>query len=121
MYDYARSWESPSNPDRSSSFRLPLEREQLEAVRALAKANKGERWTTAQTIALVIGVNVELKNHLVRLLWEWEDFPISTLSAMTSFSGQKLREIALSDPVSLYRCLDCEEPIVPHDRRYFLR
>jgi hypothetical protein len=33
--------------------------------------------------------------------------------------GRELREIVEADPISLFACVSCAEPIIPRDRRHF--
>jgi hypothetical protein len=112
------------NPDLRASpglLRLPLEEEQLQVAKATVADNKGAQWAAAQAMSLQVGDIVGLKYAIGRFLWELEGIPTSTISDMTEFSGQELREIAAADPISLFRCLDCEELILPHDHRHFMR
>jgi 5-methylcytosine-specific restriction endonuclease McrA len=97
-----------------------LEKEHLAAAKATVADNKGAQWTLAQSISLRIGSDVELKYDLARFLLE-QEIPTSTISAATGLSGGELREIFATDPMSLFRCLDCGEIILARDRRHYGR
>lgn len=45
---------------------------------------------------------------------------MAKISDMTGYSGRELREIVEADPISMFGCLGCEEPIIPRDRRHFM-
>lgn len=111
------------NPQGSASLdglRLPLEREHLEAAKAMAADNKGAQWTAGQALFLLAGDPIESRRALGAFLWEVDSLPTSTIADMTGYSGQELREIVEADPISLFGCLSCTEPIDPRDRRHFL-
>ena len=102
------------------ALRLPLEREQLEAAKAMAADNKGAQWTAGQALFLLAGDPTESRRALSAFLWEVDSLPISTIADTTGYSGRELREIVDADPISLFGCLSCTEPIDPKDRRHFL-
>jgi hypothetical protein len=113
-----------SNPDPWSSparFRLPLEKAQLEAAKAIAADNKGAQWAAGQGLFLLAGDSVGLREALGCFLWELEGIPTATIEAMTGYSGRELKEMHAADPISLFECLDCNAPIVPNDRPHFMR
>ncbi len=99
---------------------LPLEGAQLEAARAMAADNKGAQWAAGQALSSLLGDPVESRGALGAFLWELEDVPTATISDMTGYSGGDLREMVKADPISHFACLDCEEPIVPRDRRHLM-
>ena len=99
---------------------LPLKREQLEAAKAIAADNKGAQWTAGQALFLLAGDPTESRRALGAFLWEIESLPISMITETTGYSGQELREVVEADPISLFGCLSCAEPIDPKDRRHFL-
>ena len=114
---------SKRNPDPCTvpeGLPLPLERDQLEAAKAMAADNKGGQWAAGQAPFLLGGARGGLRKALGALLWECEAFPTATISDMTGYSGRELRAIVDADPISLFACLGCTESIVPKDRRHFV-
>jgi 5-methylcytosine-specific restriction endonuclease McrA len=112
------------NPDPGAlpeGLLLPLEKEQLAAAKATVDDNRGAQWALAQAIGLLIGDNPELKYELARFFWELDGVvPTATIEVMTGYNGREQRENATSDPIAWFRCLDCEAPLLPRDRRAFM-
>jgi 5-methylcytosine-specific restriction endonuclease McrA len=100
-------------------LRLPLEREQLEAAKAMAADNKSAQWAAGQALYLLAGDTVEMRRALGAFLWELGGIPTSTISIMTGYSGRELKVIVEADPISQFACLGCDERIIPRDRRHF--
>jgi 5-methylcytosine-specific restriction endonuclease McrA len=119
-HDQLRSWE-PSDPAQVPSLRLPLETENSKTAKVTAADNTGARWTAAQAIGLQVAGNPELRYALARFLLELEVVTFATISIMTGFGGGKLLEIAASDPKSWFKCMDCDEVLLPHDFKAFRR
>ena len=102
-------------------LRLPLEREHLEAAKAMTADNKGAQWTAGEALyRLLAGDPTESRRALSAFLWEDDNLPISMITDTTGYSGKELREIVEADPISLFGCLCCTKPIHPKDRRHFL-
>jgi 5-methylcytosine-specific restriction endonuclease McrA len=111
------------NPNLDSSpegFRLPVEEYQIEAARETLRENKGAQWSVCFSSGIQVGGNVELRDNLVALLMEF-DVPMATISDMFGLSGREVWAIAASEPISLFRCLDCGELLVVRDRRDLMR
>jgi hypothetical protein len=65
---------------------------------------------------LQVGGNAELRNRLVALLLEL-DVPTATICDMFCLSGREAWNIGASEPVSMFRYLDCVvAPCVPYPR-----
>jgi 5-methylcytosine-specific restriction endonuclease McrA len=111
------------NPDRDSSpegFRLPVQEGQIEAARETLRENKGAQWSVCFSIGIQVGDNAELRNNLISLLIEL-DVPMATISDMFGLSGREAWEIAASEPVLVFWCLDCGELLDVRDHRDLLR
>ena len=67
-----------------------------------------------------MGDNADLRNNLVAVLMEC-DVPMATISEMFGLSGREAWEIAASEPVSVFWCLDCGELLDVRDRRDLMR
>ena len=113
-----RNTEPARSPER---LWLPVDEGQIEAATETRRDNKGAQWTLAQAIGLLVGENADLKHELARFLWEVDGVvPTATIEVMTGYDGREMREIATSDPIAWFRCLDCEAPLLPRDRRAFM-
>ena len=111
---------SPSPGTPPGGLRLPLDGRQIEAAKAAYRENKGSQWAQALAVGLQVGDNAEMRNGLVSLLLEL-DVPTATISDMFSLSGRELWDIAASDPVSMFWCLNCGALLELRDRRDLLR
>jgi len=98
----------------------PVEENEIEAAREMLRDNKGAEWSVCYSIGIQVGGNVELRDNLVTYLAE-TDLPMATISDMFGLSGREVWAIAGSDPVSVFRCLGCKEPLTVRDRRDLLR
>jgi hypothetical protein len=109
------AWSSPQG------LRLPVDEAQIDAATETVLDTKGAQWTLAQAISLLVGGNADLQHELARFLWEVDGIvPTATIEVMTGYDGREMREIATSDPIAWFRCLDCEAPLLPRDRRAFM-
>ena len=114
---------SKRNPGPAVSLegvRLPVEDDQISAAREMLRENKGAQWSCCVSTGIQVGGNVDLRDNLVALLVEF-DVPMATISDMFGLNGQEVWAIATSEPVSVFWCLDCREPLRVRDRRDLLR
>jgi 5-methylcytosine-specific restriction endonuclease McrA len=111
------------NPDPDHSpggFRLPLDEDQIEAAKAVYRENKGAQWSAAVAIGLQVDGNAELRDSLVAFFVELV-IPTATIADAFCLSGREVWEIASSDPISMFCCLDCDDPIEVRDRKDLVR
>ena len=99
---------------------LPVEERQIQVAREMLRENKGAEWSACFSSGIQVGGNVELRDNLVALLMEF-DLPMATITDMFGVSGREAWEIAASEPVSVFCCLDCKELLRVRDRRDLLR
>ena len=112
-----RNSDPASSPER---LWLPVDEGQIEAARETLRDNKGAQWSACFSAGVQVGGDVELRNSLIPLLIEL-DVPTATISDMFGLSGREVWAVAASEPISLFRCLDCGELLVVRDRRDLLR
>jgi 5-methylcytosine-specific restriction endonuclease McrA len=93
---------------------------QIEAARETLRENKGAQWSVCFSIGIQVGDKAELRNNLITLLIEL-DVPMATISDMFGLSGREVWETAALEPVSVFWCLDCGEPLDVRDRRDLMR
>jgi 5-methylcytosine-specific restriction endonuclease McrA len=111
------------NSDPVSSpgpIKLPVKEGQIEAARETLRENKGAQWSACFSAGVQVGGNLELRNNLIPLLIEL-DVPTATISDMFGLSGREVWAVAASEPISVFRCLDCGELLVVRDRRDLMR
>jgi 5-methylcytosine-specific restriction endonuclease McrA len=114
---------SNCNPDPVSTLgriQLPVEDGQIQAARETLRENKSAQWSVFFSSGIQVGGNVELRDNLVALLMEF-DVPMATISDAFGLNGREAWEIAASEPVSVFWCLDCGELLDVRDRRDLLR
>jgi 5-methylcytosine-specific restriction endonuclease McrA len=113
-----------STADGRYSLDLPLclavEEGQIEAAREMLRENKGAEWSVCFSAGIQVGGNVELRDNLVALLVE-TDLPMAAISDAFGLNGRDVWAIASSEPVSVFSCVDCGEPLKVRDRRDLLR
>jgi hypothetical protein len=97
--------------------RVTLAEGQVAAAKATAQDNKGAGWSVAVAVGLQVGQTTELPDNLVALFWDLETMPISTIGDMFNLAGRQVRDTALVDPISLFACLCCDEPLPVRDRK----
>jgi hypothetical protein len=101
------------NPDSESSpegLRLSLEKEHIEAARAGYLDNKCDVRSICVSIGIQVGGNVELRDNLIRVLVEL-GVSVGTVGDAFCLSGREVWQIVAADPISLFRCLECDEPL----------
>jgi 5-methylcytosine-specific restriction endonuclease McrA len=79
--------------------------------------NKGALGTVLLAVGLRVGDDVELRDDLARLFLEQETVPTSMISNAFCLDGRELWQLVASDPISMFGCLDCGEPLPGRDRR----
>src|SRR5829696_7126637 len=112
-----RNLDSASSPDL---LWPPVDEGQIEAAKEIQRENKGAQWSLCFSIGVQVGDNVELRDNLIPLLMEL-DVPTATISDTFGLSGREVWEIAASEPVSVFFCLDCGELLDIRDRRDLMR
>jgi 5-methylcytosine-specific restriction endonuclease McrA len=111
MQDSTRNaWSSPGD------HWLSMDECQIQAAREMLRDNKGAEWSACFSVGIQVGSDVALRDNLVALLVEF-DVPMATISDAFGLSGREVWAIAASDPVSVFRCVGCKEPLKVRDRR----
>lgn len=98
----------------------PVEGNEIEAAREMLRDNKGAEWSVCFSTGIQVGGNLELRDNLIVLLMEL-GVPMATVSDAFGLSGREAWAIAASEPISVFRCLGCKEPLKVRDRRDLLR
>ena len=65
--------------------------------------------------------NPNLLKVLIRLLWLWEDVDPRWLAEASFMSVGDVRDLADSQPVMIFNCLDCGAELKPMNRQHLLR
>jgi hypothetical protein len=99
---------------------MPLHKGHIEAARATYRDNKGAEWSVCVSIGLQVGGYDELRDNIVRVLVE-RGVPTATVSDAFNISGREVWKIVAADPISLFRCLECDEPLMVRDRSDAMR
>jgi hypothetical protein len=99
---------------------MPLDKGHIDAARATYRYNKGEEWSACVSIGLQLGDNVDLRHNLVRVLFE-RGVPTATIADAFDLSGREVWRIVAVDPISLFGCLECDEPLPVRDRSEAIR
>jgi 5-methylcytosine-specific restriction endonuclease McrA len=110
----SNAWPSPQG------LSVPLDEVHIEAAREMLRDNKGAEWSACFSIGVEVGGNLELRDNLVALFMEF-GVPMATISDMFGLSGREAWAIAASEPVSVFRCLECHGFLEVRDRRDLLR
>jgi 5-methylcytosine-specific restriction endonuclease McrA len=99
-------------------LRLPLDRWMLEAAERMYQDNRGVLWTHLVSTRLLVGGSLELRANLVSLFAQLDETPISWLDHAFGVNGREAWAIAQTEPIFLFGCLDCEDPLCPKDWRH---
>jgi hypothetical protein len=105
------------NPDPGASpdgIWVPLDNEHVEAARTMCRDNKGAEWMVCCSIGLQVGDYIELRDNLVRVLVE-RGVPTAMVSDAFGINGREVWEIVAADPISLFGCLECRDPLPVRD------
>jgi 5-methylcytosine-specific restriction endonuclease McrA len=111
------------NPDPDAlpqDLRVPLDKGHIAAARATYRDNKGAEWMVCGRIGLQVGDYVELRDNLVRVLVE-RGVPTATIADAFDLSGREVWRIVAADPISLFGCLECNDPLPVRDRSEAIR
>jgi hypothetical protein len=114
LNDTPDPWSSPDD------LLINLEEDHLVAAKETAGKIKGERWSACFSTGLLVGDHVELRDQLVRILVD-AGYSISTVTDTFCLSSQEVWNIVVADPISLYQCLECRDPLPLRDIRDYRR
>src|SRR3954447_17654750 len=97
---------------------LPLDQGMLEAAKRVHQDNLGALWTHLVSTGLLVGDGVELRANLISLFAQLDETPISWLDHAFGVNGREAWAIAQTEPIFLFGCLCCEDPLCPKDWRH---
>lgn len=105
------------DPDEDS-FRIPFSTELKSAVKEQLKDNKGARYARLQSVALQVSVSasyeidrINLRNDLVAIYCECSLIPVSAITDNFGLDAEELMRIFHAEPISIFSCLQCREPL----------
>ena len=107
------------NPDPGASLdgiRVPLDNGHIEAARTMNRVNKGAEWAVCCSIGLQVSDYPELRDNFARVLAE-RGVPIAMVSDAFGLSRREVWQRVTDDPISLFGCLECGDPLSVRDLR----
>jgi hypothetical protein len=100
------------------AFRIPFSTELKSTVEEQLKDNKGALYARLQSVALQVSGSssyeidrINLRNDLVAIYCECSLIPISAITDNFGLDAEELMVIYHSEPISLFSCLQCSEPL----------
>jgi 5-methylcytosine-specific restriction endonuclease McrA len=98
---------------------LVLDEHHLRAAEATLADNADALFTVLHAINLqLVGGGDDLRDDLIRVLLELDGVPTSIIRNAFYLNGRELWEIYAADPISLFGCLTCIEPLQVRDIRH---
>jgi 5-methylcytosine-specific restriction endonuclease McrA len=97
---------------------LPVEEGHIEAAREMHRDNLHALYTHLFSTGLLLKDSLELRANLIRLFVQVDEIPISWLDDAFGVNGREAWAIAQVEPIFLFGCLDCQEPICPKGQRH---
>jgi len=93
----------------------------LEAATRMYQDNRGALWTHLVSAGLLVGDSTNLRANLISLFAQLDETPISWLDHAFGVNGREAWSIAQTEPIFLFWCLDCEDPLCSKGPRYLRR
>ena len=62
----------------------------------------------------------EIRKFLIRLLWHWDEIDPSWVAEACFMSVRNVSEVAESDPLMAFNCLDCKEELPIRSRQHLI-
>ena len=100
---------------------MPLAREMLEAAERMYRDNRGALGTHIVATGLLVEDSLELRANLISLFAQIDEIPISLLDHAFGVNGREAWAIARTEPIFLFCCLSCQEPIYPKGSNHMRR
>ena len=101
----------PKDWSSLGELRVPLDREMLEAAKRMYQDNRGALCTHLLATGLLVEDSIELRANLVSLFAQIDEIPISALDHAFAVNGREAWAIAQTEPIFMFWCLSCQEPI----------
>lgn len=112
----------PDKPNRDDSRRLPLFGEELaENAETIRQNNEDAIRHHLDLLGLAALGNSELAEILISLLFHWEDIKPSWIAEAFFLNLRQTCEIARSQPICEFSCLNCWVALEWQDQRHMLR
>jgi hypothetical protein len=100
------------------SFYIPLSKRLKSPVEEQLKDNKGALYTRLNSVALQVSGSssyaidrINLRNDLVAILCDCLRIPPSAITDNFGLSHEELMEVYHAEPISLFSCLECRDPL----------
>jgi hypothetical protein len=109
------------NPFREDVFLLPYEEETWARVEQIAEDNRDALRHYVELLVWETRENPDLLRVVVSLLWHMEDVDPRWMADACFMSVKDVRDLAESEPVVDFHCLDCGTHLEARNRQHLIR
>ena len=119
--DNPDSWRDQSDPFREEFYLVPHDEVLWERAEQVRQDNRDALRHFVELAIWEALENPDLLKVLLSLLWLWEDVESGWLAEAAFMSVGDVRDLADSQPVMIFNCLDCGAELKPMNRQHLLR
>lgn len=117
----SNAWIQGDDPFREDFFLLPHEEETWARVEQIAEDNRDALRHHVELVIWETNENPDLLKIVVSLLWYFEDVDSRWMAETCFMSVGDLRDLAESQPIMIFHCLDCGVQLQARTRRHLIQ
>jgi hypothetical protein len=115
------AWGGQDGPFREDFFLLPHEEETRVRVERIAEENDDALRHHVELLVWEARDNPNLLKIVVSLLWHWDEIEPKWLAEACFMNVGDVRDLAESEPLMVFHCLDCGVQLQTKNRRHLIR
>lgn len=115
------AWDQENDPFGEDFFRVPHEEEMWTRVEQIAHDNRDALQHHVELLIWETRENPDLLRIVVSVLWHMEDVDHRWMAEACFMSVGDVRDLAESQPIMTFYCLDCGAHLEARSRRHLIR
>jgi hypothetical protein len=114
----APNWQN--DPFGEDFFLVPYEEETLAHAKQMLRDNRDAIHHYVDILGWETFDYPEIRKFLIRLLWHWDEIDPSWVAEACFMSVRNVCEVAESEPLMAFNCLDCKEELPIRSRQHLI-
>ncbi len=121
MDDNPAAFDGQNDPFAEDFFLAPYAEELAERASRMRRDNRDAVRHFVEVVAWEAMDNPQLKEAVVRLLWNWEDVETTWLAEALCMDVRQVCEVAEAEPIQGFNCLVCGSELQVRSRKHLFR
>jgi hypothetical protein len=106
---------------KDDRYSIQVDQALLDEAKRQQQDNQGALYARVQAIGLQVNGNPGLRNDIIAVLFDCAFVPSATINDAFALNGLEALEIRNAEPVSIYTCLRCPNPLPDGTRAFSIR